>query len=64
MKTNKIELLAPAGDMEKLKALVGENNVDDNCIAQCGDEFTAFINDELVQANSEEEFFAMVKERM
>ena len=50
--------------MEKLKALVGENNVDDNCIAQCGDEFTAFINDELVQANSEEEFFAMVKERM
>ena len=51
-------------DMEKLKALVGENNVDDNRTATRGDEFTAFINDELVQANSEEEFFAMVKERM
>lgn len=53
-----------AVDMEKLKALVGEENVDDNCIAQCGDEFTAYINDELVQAASEEEFFNIVRERM
>lgn len=51
-------------DIDKLKALVGEENVDANCTVQCGDEFTAYINDELVQASSEEEFFAIVKERM
>lgn len=51
-------------DMEKLTALVGEENVDANCIAQCGDEFTAFVNDELVQASSEEEFMNIIKEKM
>lgn len=43
------------------KALLGEE-IEDGCIYECGSEFTGYVNDELVTADSEEDFVAQAKE--
>jgi uncharacterized protein YuzB (UPF0349 family) len=48
-------------DIEKIQLLVGEDNVELGCIGQCGQEFVAIVNDELIEASSEEELLAEIK---
>lgn len=48
-------------DIEKIQLLVGEDNVELGCIGQCGQEFVALVNDELIEASSEEELIAEIK---
>lgn len=48
-------------DIEKLQLLVGEDNVELGCIGQCGQEFVALVNDELIEATTEEELIAEIK---
>lgn len=48
-------------DIEKIQLLVGEDNVELGCIGQCGQEFVALVNDELIEATSEEELIAEIK---
>lgn len=48
-------------DIEKLQLLVGEDNVELGCIGQCGQEFVAMVNDELIEASSEEELISEIK---
>ncbi len=37
------------------KKLSGDVEIEDGCIYECGSEFTAYKNDELITADSEEE---------
>ena len=39
------------------KKLSGDVEIEDGCIYECGSEFTAYKNDELITADSEEELF-------
>lgn len=48
-------------DIEKIQLLVGEDNVELGCIGQCGQEFVALVNDDLIEASSEEELLAEIK---
>lgn len=48
-------------DIEKIQLLVGEDNVELGCIGQCGQEFCALVNDELIEASSEEELIDEIK---
>lgn len=48
-------------DIEKIQLLVGEDNVELGCIGQCGQEFVSMVNDELIEASSEEELIAEIK---
>lgn len=48
-------------DIEKLEAIVGEDNIELGCIGQCGLEFVAMVDDELIEASSEEELLEEIK---
>lgn len=53
--------------IEKLEAIVTEENIEVGCIENCAayaKESYGYINDELVVASTEEEFLAIVKERI
>ena len=42
-------------DIDAIKTIVGDENVEVGCIGQCGQEFVAYINDELIETSTEEE---------
>lgn len=48
-------------DMEKIINIVGEENVEVGCIGQCGQEFVAYVNDELIETSTEEELLDYIK---
>lgn len=48
-------------EIEKIKCIVGDSNVDVGCIGECGTEFKAYVKDELIEANSAEELIETIK---
>ena len=48
-------------DIDAIKTIVGDENVEVGCIGQCGQEFVAYINDELIETSTEEELFDYIK---
>ena len=48
-------------DIDAIKTLVGDENVEVGCIGQCGQEFVAYINDELIETSTEEELLDYIK---
>lgn len=48
-------------DIEKIKAIVGEDMVEEGCIGECGNEFLAYVDDELIEASSAEELIETIK---
>ena len=36
-------------DIDAIKTIVGDENVEVGCIGQCGQKFVAYINDELIE---------------
>ncbi|CDM67280.1 Hypothetical protein CM240_0101 [Clostridium bornimense] len=51
-------------DIEELKEIVGEENVDEGCIGMCGQSHVAYFDDELIEAISEESLIEALKERL
>ncbi len=48
-------------NIDEIKTIVGEDNVDENCIGRCGTPYVALIDDEEFEANSEEELIEHIK---
>ena len=48
-------------NIEEIKILVGDDNVEEGCIGQCGQEFVAYVNDELIETSSEEELLDYIR---
>ena len=48
-------------DIDAIKTIVGDENVEVGCIGQCGQEFVAYINDELIETSTEEELLDYIK---
>ena len=49
------------GDIDAIKTIVGDENVEVGCIGQCGQKFVAYINDELIETSTEEELLDYIK---
>ena len=50
-------------DIDAIKTIVGDENVEVGCIGQCGQEFVAYINDELIETSTEEELLDYIKKK-
>ena len=48
-------------DVEELEALLPGEEIEEGCIGECGSEYTAYVNDELITAESLEDFVAQCK---
>ncbi|MEG1312187.1 MAG: hypothetical protein RR942_15710 [Romboutsia sp.] len=46
---------------ELKKRLGGEVEIEDGCIYECGSEFTAYLDEELITADSEDELVESLK---
>jgi hypothetical protein len=47
--------------VEDLKAALLGREIEDMCIGECGSEFTAYVGDDLVTADSQEDFIQQCK---
>ena len=47
--------------VEDLKAALLGREIEDMCIGECGSEFTAYVGDDLVTAESQEDFIQQCK---
>ena len=50
--------------IDKVKELVGEDNVQVGCIGRCGTPYVALVNREEVLCDSEEELLEEIKNRL
>jgi hypothetical protein len=48
-------------NIEELKAALLGREIEDECICECGSEFTAYVGDELITADSQEDFINQCK---
>ena len=48
-------------NIEELKAALLGKEIEDECICECGSEFTAYVGDELITADSQEDFINQCK---
>ncbi len=47
------------------EALLGKDvEIEDGCIGECGNGFSAYINEEFISASNENEFIEQVKEQL
>ena len=49
-------------NIEELKRALLEVNIEDDCICECGSEFTAYVDDELIAAKDKEDFMTQALE--
>lgn len=48
--------------IDYLKEMLPDYEIEDDCIGECGMEFTAYVEDDLITASSKEDFIKQVKE--
>lgn len=48
--------------IDDLKEMLLGGKIEDDCICECGSEFTAYVGDDLITASSKEDFIKQVKE--
>lgn len=48
--------------IDDLREMLISGKIEDDCIGECGSEFTAYVADDLITASSKEDFIKQVKD--